>query len=468
METLLQHEVIDKKEVKKSINSMVIPIVIESILQMTAGFFLMGMIGRLEPVSISSFGISNRIINIVWAMLKGITVGTSVHVAQAYGSKDNKNIKHVVTQTIISLLVVIFIVQQLIFWNAGSILKIFNPEPQLMEIGTRCLKTASWSLYFLGIMITVTSTLQAMSNSKTPMKITMIMNCVSIFVGYLFIFGNFGLPNLGVQGAPLGMICGYFVSASIGVYILFNKKKGSVYFEEENKEKISILKNIKPDMKQIINIFKIGLPSSFENSFWQIATIILTRAVLTYGETSLAAYQLGLQAESISYMPSMGFAIASTAFVGQTVGARNEKLGKIYIKELLRGTILITIATSIPLILFPHQLMLLLTNDPELINIAAIYLLVMGFVQLPGNLSGVINGALRGAGHTKVPMGVSAAGIWGIRIPLTIVIVYYTNLNIAWVWIAMGVDLCFRFFSSYIIYSKKDLYNNNIISKTIS
>ena len=468
METILQHEVIDKREVKKSINSMVIPVVIESILQMTAGFFLMGMIGRLDPISISAFGISNRIINIIWAMVKGVTVGTSVYVAQAYGSKNIRSIKHTVIQTLISLLTVIFVVQQLIFWNANFILKIFNPEPQLMEIGVSCLKTASWSLYFLGVMVTVTSTLQAMSNSKTPMKITLLMNCVSIIVGYLFIFGNFGLPNLGVQGAPIGMISGYLVSASIGIYILFNNKKGAVYFENDNEEKTPILQSIKPDIKQIVNIFKVGLPSSFENSFWQIATIILTRAVLTYGETSLAAYQLGLQAESISYMPSMGFAIASTAFVGQTVGARNERLGKFYMKELIKGTILITIITSIPLILFPRQLMLLLTNDKELINIAAIYLLVMGFVQLPGNLSGVINGALRGAGYTKVPMGVSAAGIWGIRIPLTIIIVYYTNLDIAWVWIAMGVDLCFRFIISYILYSKKDLYNNNIISKNIN
>lgn len=103
MEIILNHDTIDKKEVKKSINSMVIPVVLESILQMTAGFFLMGMIGRLDPISISSFGISNRIINIVWAMIKGVTVGTSVYVAQAYGSKNTQNIKHVVIQTIISI-----------------------------------------------------------------------------------------------------------------------------------------------------------------------------------------------------------------------------------------------------------------------------------------------------------------------------------------------------------------------------
>ncbi|MDO7205586.1 MATE family efflux transporter [Paraclostridium bifermentans] len=67
---------------------------------------------------------------------------------------------------------------------------------------------------------------------------------------------------------------------------------------------------------------------SLENSFWQLSTIILTRAILNYGEVTLAAYQLGLQAESISFMPSNAFAIAATAFVGQCVGAKNEELGK--------------------------------------------------------------------------------------------------------------------------------------------
>lgn len=454
---------ISQNEIRKAIQIMVLPIVIESILQMTSGFCLTGMMGRLDPISISAFSLSNRIINITWAILRGITMGSAVFVAQAYGSKNTKKIKYIIKQTMIGLSILIFLIQQFIFLNTEFVLSIFDPGSELMYIASKCLKTSSWSLYFMSMMLICTSSLQSMNKAKISMKIAMSMNITSIIIGYLFIFGNFNMPNLGVQGAAIGTFSGYFIACFYGVYLMFNRKKGYVYFGEQiDKVKINIkefIKDFKPDINQIKNVYKIGIPISLENSFWQLSTIILTRAILNYGEVTLAAYQLGLQAESISFMPSNAFAIAATAFVGQCVGAKNEKLGKRYMKELFKSTIVITILTSIPLIFFPKQLMLILTNDSQLINISAKYLIVMGVIQLAGNLGGVINGALRGSGFTKLPMLISATGIWGIRVPLTVLIVYFTKLDIQWVWIAMGLDVCVRWIIGYVVYKKKDLYN---------
>lgn len=455
---------ISQNEIRKAIQIMVLPIVIESILQMTSGFCLTGMMGRLDPISISAFSLSNRIINITWAILRGITMGSAVFVAQAYGSKNTKKIKYIIKQTMIGLSILIFLIQQFIFLNTEFVLSIFDPGSELMYIASKCLKTSSWSLYFMSMMLICTSSLQSMNKAKISMKIAMSMNITSIIIGYLFIFGNFNMPNLGVQGAAIGTFSGYFIACFYGVYLMFNRKKGYVYFGEQiDKVKINIkefIKDFKPDINQIKNVYKIGIPISLENSFWQLSTIILTRAILNYGEVTLAAYQLGLQAESISFMPSNAFAIAATAFVGQCVGAKNEKLGKRYMKELFKSTIVITILTSIPLIFFPKQLMLILTNDSQLINISAKYLIVMGVIQLAGNLGGVINGALRGSGFTKLPMLISATGIWGIRVPLTVLIVYFTKLDIQWVWIAMGLDVCVRWIIGYVVYKKKDLYNS--------
>lgn len=455
---------ISQNEIRKAIQIMVLPIVIESILQMTSGFCLTGMMGRLDPISISAFSLSNRIINITWAILRGITMGSAVFVAQAYGSKNTKKIKYIIKQTMIGLSILIFLIQQFIFLNTEFVLSIFDPGSELMYIASKCLKTSSWSLYFMSMMLICTSSLQSMNKAKISMKIAMSMNITSIIIGYLFIFGNFNMPNLGVQGAAIGTFSGYFIACFYGVYLMFNRKKGYVYFGEQiDKVKINIkefIKDFKPDINQIKNLYKIGIPISLENSFWQLSTIILTRAILNYGEVTLAAYQLGLQAESISFMPSNAFAIAATAFVGQCVGAKNEKLGKRYMKELFKSTIVITILTSIPLIFFPKQLMLILTNDSQLINISAKYLIVMGVIQLAGNLGGVINGALRGSGFTKLPMLISATGIWGIRVPLTVLIVYFTKLDIQWVWIAMGLDVCVRWIIGYVVYKKKDLYNS--------
>ena len=114
MEEKLQ---ISNSEIRKTIQVMVLPIVIESILQMTAGFCLTAMMGRLDPISISAFSLSNRIINIIWAILRGITMGSAVFVAQAYGSRNTDKIKHNIKQTILGIIVG-FITQEFI----GSII----------------------------------------------------------------------------------------------------------------------------------------------------------------------------------------------------------------------------------------------------------------------------------------------------------------------------------------------------------
>ena len=222
-------------------------------------------------------------------------------------------------------------------------------------------------------------------------------------------------------------------------------------------------KSFKLDKEEIISIYKVGLPTSFESIFWQIAAIIITKAILTYGESALAAYQLGLQAESISYMPAAGFSVAATTFIGQTLGSGEKDLGRKYLKQLVIGTSIITIFTGGTLTFFPQLIMRLLTNNKELISIGIGYLIAMGVVQIPQNIAGVLNGALRGAGFTRVPMIVAGVGLWLIRVPSSLLAAYYFKTSISVIWIIIGVDMFFRFLLSFIIYKTKDIYNMDLI-----
>lgn len=444
------------KIVRKKIYSMIIPIATENILQMTAGFISTGMLGRIGKVAISSFGISDRIIKIIWAIFKGITTGASVFVAQAYGANNFKKLRKVVQQTLLSIITVAIVLQQIIFWNAEKLLKvIYNPNPNILNNGVIYLKTVSWGIPFLGIMLVVAGILQGMGNAKTPMYIAFIMNVFNICFGYGLIFGNLGFPVLGIKGAAIAMVIGQFIAAMIGIYVLFNKDGilGSSY--NNNFFKI--------DIKQVLAVYKLGTPTAFESIFWNIGSILLIRVILGYGETAMAAYQLGLQAEAISYMPAAGFSIAATAFIGQSLGARNKELGKIYLKETVKGSLMVTSFSVILLVFFPSMILNLLTNEQEVIDLGVKYLILMGLVQIPQNISGVLNGALRGAGYTKVPMFVAGVGIWIIRIPFSYLLSYVFNLGIIAIWTVMCVDLVVRFLMSFILYKRKNIYDAELV-----
>lgn len=446
------------QEMRKKIYAMILPITIASVLEMTTGLVSMAMIGRINAdssIAVDAIGISSRITQIVWALFKGITTGGAVFVAQAYGANNSKKLKFVIQQTLISSIIVVIILQQIIFWNANSILSIFNPSQHLLESGSVYLKTVSFGLPFLTIMLAVAASLQGMGNAKTPMLIAFMVNVINILFSFLLIFGHLGFSALGLRGAAIATVISQFCGAFVGLYILLNKNGVLSSYMNRNFFKINF--------KLIAEVYKIGIPTSMESIFWQVAAIILTKAILTFGETSFAAHQFGLQAESISYMPAAGFGIAATTFVGQALGAKNKEQGKAYLKETLKGTLGVTCVCSSILVFFPGLLMRMLTPNIEIINLGAKYLIIMGLVQIPQNISGVLNGALRGAGFTKVPMYVAAAGLWGIRVPLTLALTYIFHLSIIAIWIVMGFDLIVRFILSLTIYRRKDIYNRDLV-----
>lgn len=451
---------ISLKEINSKIFTMILPITMENVLQMVAGIISIGMIGRIDVLAVNALSISSRITQIIWALFKGITTGATVYVAQYYGANNKKRMVSVIQQTLLSCIVIVVVLSIFVYLKASFLLSVFNPSQELLSCGVIYLKVVVFGLPFLAIMLVVGGVLQGMGNARTSMMITLIMNIINIIVAYVLIFGKLGFAPMGVTGAAVATVISQAAAALIGLFILFNKH--GILTSYLNKSFFNL------NIKQVTDIYRVGLPSSMESIFWQLAAVILTRAILTYGDIPFAAHQLGLQAESISYMPAAGIGIAATAFVGQALGAKDKTLAETYLKQIVKLSIIITVFTSGILIIFPHYMMSLLTNNKEVIGLGAIYLIIMGIVQLPQNISGVLNGALRGAGYTKVPMIVAGSGLWGIRVPFTLVAAYFLKHSIVSIWIIMGIDLVFRFIVSLILFKKNNIYESTLIAGSAS
>lgn len=441
----------DDTKIRNKILSMILPITAENILQMTAGVVSMAMVGRISPIAVGAIGMSNILFRIIWSFFKGISTGTSVFVAQSFGAKNYNKMKSISEQAIIISLGFSILFQQILYWNAKILLQVFNPTNELLINGIIYLKIISWSLPFAAIILLVGGILQGVGNAKTPMIMIGILNIINIILSYILIFGFIKIPPMGLKGAAIAYNISYIVAAIFGFYILFFKED---IFHKGDKKFV-----FRFDLRESLELIKFGIPTSFELSFWQFASIILTRVILTYGETAYAAYQLGLQAEAISYMPAAGFGIAASTFIGHTLGSKEYELGKKYLKELTKLTVIITIIAGGVLILFPEMIMRALTDDLEVVKVGALYLFVMGLVQMPQNLSGLLNGCLRGAGYPNTPMVNAGVGLWFIRIPLALISTYILNWSLMWVWIILGIDLICRFILSIIVFQKKDIFN---------
>ena len=125
-----------------------------------------------------------------------------------------------------------------------------------------------------------------------------------------------------------------------------------------------------------------------------------------------------------------------------------------YFKELIKVALAISIVTSALLILLPGVFMQLMTNKEELQRIGIQYVFVMGFIQIPQNLSRIYNGTIRAMGHKNTPMLVAGFGIWIVRIPLCLAAAFLLKLPLTVIWIVIAMDQLSRFCLSVCLYRK--------------
>lgn len=447
---------LQKKEMNKKIFNMIVPITMENVLQMVVGLVTMALIGHISALSVSAVGVGSRIINLVWAFFKGIAVATTVFVAQYYGAGETEKLKKMIQQSILSVIIIMIVVVTLVLSFTEQMLSIFNPDPELMKMAVEFLRIAVIGLPFFMVLITMNASFQGTGNTKTPLMLSVIMNLVNISLGYTLIFGVIGEP-MGIKGAAIAMATAEIVACIVGLIIMFRDEKFLKNYRN--------LSFFKLEIRKMLQLYKVGIPSAMETVFWQIATIILTRAILTFGATAYAAHQLGLQAESVSFMPAQGFGVAATALIGQCLGAGQKDLAKMYFKSIAKwGFIVATFGASL-LLLIPTQLMTVLTNDPEIIKLGAVYLMLMGISQMPQNMEKIMTGAMRGAGYTKTPMYVAAFGLWGIRVPLSLISTYVLGFGIIPMWIIIDIDVLARFCISLYLYKKSNIYEHNRLQR---
>lgn len=441
---------ITKFEIRKSIAKMILPILISSVLEMSVGIISMKLIGNLGFIAIGAMGLSTRVRGIIWAVYKGIAIGVQVVIAQAYGAGDKGRIKDALKQTVGSIFIISILFLTTMLFVPEFWLKIFGAKGELLGVSADVLRVVGVGMPFLGVILIISGALQGKGDAMTPMIISGIMNILNVVFGLILVRGLFGFPVLGLMGAAIALALSQAVAALIALWFIL--KKGGLLEGVKINQFFTFTKNI------MASVYKTGIPSALESLFWQLSAIILIRAILTYGDASYAAYQLGLQAESIAYMPAAGFQVAATAYIGRYLGAKDPVMAKRYLREILLGAVIISIIGGGALVLFPKVLLGFMTDDQSLISIGTFYLIVCGLAQVPQNIAGVLGGALRGAGYTKMPMYAAGIGLYLVRVPIALAAAYVLNLSVNVVFFAIGFDMAVRLVLNSFLYLKTNIY----------
>lgn len=179
-----------------------------------------------------------------------------------------------------------------------------------------------------------------------------------------------------------------------------------------------------------------------ERATVSVAQIIITAVITGIGTTAVAANHLAVTAESISYLPAYGVAVAATTLVGQAVGAGRKDLAKRFARLVTWIGILVMTFGGLLLFCLAPQLIRIFTSESEVVALGTQVLRIVAFAEPLFGASIVASGALRGDGDSKGPFFISLATMWGVRITLSFLLAGSLGLN--GVWLAMAAELCVR------------------------
>lgn len=427
-----------KQEVRRTILNLVWPATVESLLQMGVGLVNTAIVGHLSAVAISAVGLCNRVsMLLAWPLYQAVSTGATVLVAQSIGAGDRDRARSHAVQSILFAALSVTVIAVVLVLASIPALSAFNPSADVLKTSVNYLRIYVIGLPAVGVMMAAGAALRGAGDTRSPMVLAAMVNIINVVVSWILIYGNLGFPAMGVIGSATATVLAQWIGAAMSLWAVASRNttlglrlRGGLW---------------RFDRESLRQVLRIGLPASGESFAWQAASMVLTFCVTSFGTEAFAAHQIGLSAESLSYMPTAGFEIASTALVGQSIGARNTHMARRYSRELTVMSAGLTVFTAGILFCFPRAILSLLASDPKVVALGAVYLRIMATVQIPQQVSAVMKGAMRGSGDTRTPMYIEGLGLWGVRLPAAYLLGFGLKMGIVGIWLSMTLDLVVRF-----------------------
>ncbi|AFL94309.1 Na+-driven multidrug efflux pump protein [Thermococcus cleftensis] len=418
------------------------PAIMGNISQTLLNLVDMMMVGQLGSLALAAVGLGGQVSWFMMPIMAAVATGTLALVARFVGAGEGDKATLTLEQSLY-LAFLLGIPVMLFGWVFGDdILRIMGAKPDVIALGYEYIKVlfAFYPIRFAGF--TAFSALRGAGDTKTPMKLGILMNIINATFDYLLIFGKLGFPELGPVGAAWASGLGITTSFLLGLYLLWSGRlvlqfKPSWSFH--------------PEMAS--RILRIGVPTMIERGIFSFYNFLYMSIVTRFGTVALAAHQVGLRVESIAYMPAFGFNVATSALVGQSLGEGNPEKAERTVYEALKMVGVFMGIMAVVMIAFPRYLVMPFLNpsDPnynEVLRLASIYLIIVGISEIPLGWLFVLGGALRGAGDTKTPMYITAISKLLFRIVpayllgfgFTIGPIHFEGLGVIAAWIAMSLE----------------------------
>ena len=399
------------------------------------------MVGQLGTAELAAVSLGNSFMFIAMSLGIGFSTAIPPLVAEAdgegnfaYGKSSFKHGLFLCTVLGVALFLMVFFAKPLMY--------IMKQPEEVVELAMPYLTLVAISLIPLIVFQAFKQCSDGLSMTKHPMYATIIANVVNVVLNYMFIFGKFGAPAMGVVGAAIGTLASRVVMLAYLWYLMSQNLKSKDY--------VTNIKFFTLTKSMIKKLLGLGFPSALQ-MFFEVA--IFTAAIWLsgiLGKNPQAANQIALNLSSMTFMVAMGFSVAAMIRVGNQKGMKRfRELRRIAFSIFLLSTIL-AVLFAISFLLLKDQLPKIyldfddannIADTLEVLTIASKLMLIAAIFQISDTLQVVVLGALRGMQDVKIPTFITFIAYWLIGFPISFYLGMCTEYASAGIWIGLLAGL---------------------------
>lgn len=431
---------ISKPDLRKSILAFAWPCIVELFLVSLISMVNLIMVGRLGAYAISAVGITNQPVFISIAVFQAFNIGATALVARFIGAKDNENARLVAIQALIISVISGVALCLVGYYFSHRIVVAMGAQADTVAYADLYMKYMAVGIIFQAVPTAVSALFRGAGETKSPMRFNIISNVVNVVFGFIFIYGFWFVPALGVEGAAIAATIAKAVACVMSIRAIFDTRM-PIY--------ITLKDRFRLDFKLLKRIMNIGYAAAGEQLALRVGLLIFTKIVADLGTVPFAAHQICINIMGLSFNVGQALGMAATSFMGRNLGAKKPEMAEIYGKEIRRMGMIASLFISVCFFLGGYWISALYTSDNSVIEASAFILKIIALV-LPAQTSQlIIAGGLRGAGDTKWPLIATMSGILGVRVILGILFVKVFPWGLTGAWIAVAID---QFVRSIVIY----------------
>lgn len=382
------------------------------------------VVGWLGVTELAAVGLATTAVFLINSLFLGTLHGVKVLASQDTGAKEHSRAARVGWQGVLIavpfgiLVIGLSAMDTWIFSLMGGPAAVQDAAREYFVV--RVLASPFWY-----VTVALSDYFQGTGDTRTPMKVNLLVNGLNIVLDVLLVFGWGPVPSLGIAGAAWATV-GASVVGMLVIFPLFVSR-------------VELRPELNPALMR--KMLAVGLPIGVKYVLHVGGFTVFTAVVARAGEVELAANQVAFKVISMSFLPGAGIGEAATVLTGQYLGARKFDGLRRSFYSALRLSVGLMSLFGVAFWLVPHWLVGLFTADAAVIEVASELLVLAAVFQIFDAVEMTAAGALNGVGDTRFTMWVSIVGAWAVLVPLSYVLGLVLEMGALGAWIALTAQI---------------------------